>query len=266
MALFRTTALVLVLGGIACSGPPRDPLIFADGRAVAPIGDTAMAFAVDDPPSVLRLDLLEHGTDTVGQDILVSPVHVQAVGDELYVSDIRDGDPSIVIFDAEGNAERRIDVGEFTPTPHQFAVLPDKRIVLIGRDQQLVALAGDSLEIFALTEAGPRPSLLLGALGGVLHAVPDRAITLYNGFGNVRWRVDWPWAESAFVTDLAIDALGRLHVIAGITGTGQEQFIVYSLVPQTGEVTRWSQEGPSATFVAQRLGNVVPANLSDWIN
>ena len=233
---------------------------------MAPIADTAMAFTVDRPPAVLRLDLLRHRTDTIGLGVLNSPVHVQAVGDRLYVSDIRDGTPSIVVFDAAGALERRLDVGEYTPTPHQFAVLPDGRIVLIGRGQQLVALAGDSVETFALAEAGPRPSLIVAALGGVLHAVPDQALTLYNGFGNVRWRVEWPWAETAYVTDLAIDAFGRMHVISGVTGTDEETFIVYSLVPTTGEVTRWSQPGPVATFIARRMGNVVPDDLEDWIN
>ena len=100
--------------------------------------------------------------------------------------------------------------------------------------------------------------------GGVLHAVQDRAITLYNGGGNIRWRLPWPWQEGAFVADLALDAQGRIHVLAGREGS--DQFYAYSLDRNTGQVIRWSvMPGTSATFVIDRLGEIEPDIVENWI-
>jgi hypothetical protein len=87
-----------------------------------------------------------------------------------------------------------------------------------------------------------------------VHAIPDQTITLYNAFGNIRWRVEWPWAETAFVSDLGEDSRGRIQVIAGVAA--DNTFIAFSMTPATGEVVRWSEPEPIGSFVADRLGEV----------
>ena len=253
-------ATLVVLSG--CSSSPPEPLIFVDGRAVEPMAGVGLGVTNDGAGGLVVMHP-ENGTaDTVGRRELRSPLHVQAMHGRWYVSDVEGEKRFIVVFDSAGRMERRLDVTRRTPVPHQFAVLPDERVVLIGDDERLIVLDGDSTGTWQLTEAGTRPSLLLGTHGGVLHAVPGRHLTLYNGFGNIRWRIEWPWRETAWVSDLAQDPKGRIHLIAGITGRAEETFIVYSLVPETGEVVRWSKPGPYATFTVGPRGGVHPDSLA----
>jgi hypothetical protein len=180
------------------------------------------------------------------------------------VSDVIDGESWIVVFDPQWEVEDRIRLDTIATAPHQFAVLPDGRIVVEAPDSRLVAIEGDSITTFALTDSSPRTGLILGALGGVLHAVQDREITLYNEAGNIRWRLQWPWEQEAFVADLALDAQGRMHVLAGREGSNQ--FYAYSLDRNTGQVIRWSVlPGTSATFVIDRMGEIQPDLVENWI-
>jgi len=94
------------------------------------------------------------------------------------------------------------------------------------------------------------------AEGGAVQALPGKHITLYNEFGHIRWRIDWPWRETAYVNDLTVDAQGRIHVIAGIPS--EKNFVVYSLAAVTGEVVRWSTPGPYASFNVDYLGEIRP--------
>jgi hypothetical protein len=207
--------------------------------------------------AVVRYDGLARPVDTIGRGVLRSPGHVQALGDAWYVSDLRDGRPVVIVLAADGRARQTLDLGAFTNHAHQFAALPDGAIVVEAPDARLVAVRGDSAVTFAAIEIGPRPSLILGAGGGVLHAVPDHHLTLYNGFGNIRWRVEWPWAPTAYVADLAADSRGRLHVLAGVEATGT--FIAYTLEPATGEIVQWSEETEEGSFQVSRRGAISPA-------
>jgi hypothetical protein len=181
-----------------------------------------------------------------------------------YVSDVENGRSLIVMLGLDGQPRGRIPLGRLTETPHQFAILPNGQIVVEGSGGVLVAMAGDSAGTFAITERSAKTGLLIGAAGGVLHAIPDQYITLYNEFGRIRWRTDWPWASTAYVADVAVDAHGRIHVIAGVPRDGT--FVVYTLSSQTGEVVRWSTPGPAATFVVDRLGEIRPDDPKRWVS
>jgi hypothetical protein len=249
---------VLAGGLTACgpSAPPPQP-IFIDGRPVTVVGDSVLAFT----RSGLSVVLLAHRAsgavfDTLGAGVLHSPLHIQFVGDRWYVSDIEHGRPSLAVFTPDGHLERRIDLARVGATPHQFAVLPDGRIIVEATNGRLLALQDDSVTTFVDVRAGATPGLIAGTHGGVLQALPDKHITLYNGFGHMRWRINWPWRETAVVTDLDVDANGRIHVIAGIPS--EKHFVVYSLSPVTGEVVRWSIPGPSASFVVNHFGAITP--------
>jgi hypothetical protein len=196
--------------------------------------------------------------------MLTSPFHAQEVGGRWFVSDVDGGRPSIAVVSADGALERRIPLDTLATAPHQFAVLPDGRVVLEMPDHRLVSLSADGeLTTFAIIEEGDRPGLLVAAAGGVLHALPHRSITLYNAQGNLRWRLPWPWHEGAFVTDLAVDARGRYHVLAG--EEGRNTFVVFTLSHTSGEVLRWSVPGPYATFVVDRLGQIEPDTADRWL-
>jgi hypothetical protein len=245
-------------GTLAACGPsfPPPQLIFVDGRPVTAVGDSLLAFTRSGLPVVLLAQRNSLQTDTLGAGILHSPRHIQYSGGRWYVSDIEEGHPSLVVFTRSGRVERRLDIGRVGAVPHQFAVLPDGRVIVEGPQGQLLALHGDSVTTFVNAQGGSKSGLLVGASGGVLQALPDKDITLYNAFGHMRWRLNWPWRETAVVTDLDVDANGRIHVIAGIPSQGN--FVVYSLSPSTGEVVRWSTPGPYASFSVDHYGEILP--------
>ncbi len=249
-------ALALV-PAMACgpSGPWRQP-IYIEGSPVLPLGDTAIAYTKVGVGGVLIRSRATGAIDTLGPGTLRSPFNVEFDGHRWYVSDIEEGRPSIAIFRADGSPEGRIDLSQLSATPHQFALLPDGRIVVEVPGGQLVAISGDSVSTFARFRPGPRPGLLKGARGGVLHAVADRHVTLYNQFGNIRWRIEWPWRESAYVTAISVDSNGRIHLIAGVPSEGT--FIVYTLAAENGEVVRWSIPGPHASFTVDHFGEIRP--------
>lgn len=257
---------LMVTVSLAACGAETSSLrpIFIEGRAVESVGDTMVAVTHQGTPGLLVRHLRTRTVDTLGAAVLRSPFHVQWMNGRWYVSDVETGRPMIVILQRDGQLERRIDLGDVTGTAHQFAVLPNGHIVVPARDRRLVELEDDTVTTFALTESDMRHGIVVAASGGVLHAVPDHTITLYNEFGNIRWRIDWPWLETAYVTDIAVDMRGRPHVIAGIPSEGGT-FIVYSLTRETGEVWRWSDQLPVATFVVSALGEVVPDSASNWI-
>ncbi len=242
---------------IACapSAPPRQP-IYIEGRPVLALGDSAIAYTKVGVSGVLILDRSTGVIDTLGSATLRSPFNVEFDGHRWYVSDIEVGRPSIAIFRADGSPDGRIDLSQLAATPHQFALLPDGRIVLEVPGGELVALSGDSVSTFARFRPGPKPGLLKGARGGVLHALPDRHVTLYNQFGNVRWRIDWPWRETAYITAISVDSNGRIHLIAGVPS--EATFIVYTLAAESGEVVRWSIPGPYASFTVDHFGEIRP--------
>lgn len=259
--------LLIILVGTALSACEtrleRSELIFVDGRAVAPAIDSIFAFTALGQPGVL-LHFRHTGIlDTLGADELSSPIQTQWINGFWYVSDVVDGRPWIVVFDSDGSVIDRVDLGGIASAPHQFAVLPDGRIVVETTDGRLAALDSDSVVTFALTETGTRTGLVAAARGGVLHAVTDRSVTLYNGRGNIRWRIEWPWDDSIYAVDLAVDADGRTHLLAG--QETERSFIVFGFSPTTGEVVRWSREGPSATFVVGRMGEIYPDSASNWV-
>lgn len=261
--LGAAAVLVAAILNAACgsSGPSGD-LVFVDGRAVAAAGDSVLAWTQQGIGSVILRDRETGATYTRGGEILQSPHHIQEAGGRWYVSDAADGEWWIVEFSYQWDVLRRIRVDTITTAPHQFAVLPDGRIIVEAPDGRLVSIAGDTMETFALTEVSRRTGLLLGALGGVMHAVPDKSITLYNEVGNIRWRLPWDWQEGAYVTDLALDAQGRIHVLAG--QDTPNRFYVFSLDRSTGQVIRWSAPGAAATFVIERLGEVQPDSTGRW--
>ena len=260
-ALFTCLALMTVA---ACGGgAPNAELIFVDGRAVAPALDSVFAFTASNTPGVLLHYRRTGVLDTIGAEDLSSPIHTQWLDGFWYVSDVIDGRPSIVVFNPDGTVARQIDLSGIASAPHQFAVLPDGRIVVESNDASLVAIDGDNVTTFALTEAGTRTGLVVAARGGVLHAVAGRLVTLYNGQGNIRWRIEWPWDDTIYGIDLAVDADGRTHLLAG-QGT-EQSFIVFGFSPSTGEVIRWSMEGPSATFIVGRMGEIYPDSASNWV-
>ncbi|MFQ5552043.1 MAG: hypothetical protein ACE5FJ_12490, partial [Gemmatimonadales bacterium] len=239
--------------------------IFIDGRAVEPVGDTLVAFTLSGAPGFTVRDRRTNSVRVLGADILQGPVHLQSLAGRWYVSEVSEGAPAIAVLDADGTLEDRIDLAPFDATPHQFAVLPDGGIVVEAPGGLLLTLGPTEIDTFTITDqAESRTGLLVAASGGLLHAVPDHHITLYNGFGNIRWRIEWPWAETAFVSDLSFDVNGRPHVIAGIART--DEFRVYSLSVLTGEVIRWSGQEPNATFLVERWGELKPDIAENWIN
>jgi hypothetical protein len=266
------TKVLLFLGGmtatLGCESRGTNDIVFFDGRAVEAIGDSVIAVTKSPEAVVEVLDLRTDETTTFGGGQLQGPFHVQFAANRWFVSDVVDGAPSISVFDqARGGPPvfaGRIDLSGLTTLPHQFAVLPDGRIVVEAPDNMLIAVADDSVSTFALTERGPRPSVIVGTRGGVLHAVPDHHLTLYNAFGHIRWRTEWPWNENAFVTDIAVDERSRIHVLAGIQETAEGLFRVYSLVGETGEVVWWSEPGTYATFVVSTFGNVTADSTGRW--
>ena len=248
-------ALAGALGACGVSVPGPQP-IFIDGRAVTAVGDTLVAYTRAGVPAVLVQHRFSGQVDTLGSGALHSPLHIQFLNDRWYVSDVEDGRPSLTVFSREGQLERRLDLARIGAVPHQFAVLPDQRIVVELPAGGLVALQGDSALPFVEVGGGPKSGLVAAASGGVVQALPDKHITLYNQFGHIRWRIDWPWRETAFVTDLTVDSHGRVHVIAGIPS--ERAFVVYGLTATTGEVVRWSTPGPYASFTVDYLGEIRP--------
>jgi len=244
---------VALLAGCDAPAPTFEP-IFLSGRAVEPDGDSLFAVTARDAGALIVYDRAGRLRDTLGLGLLRNPDHVQIMGDAWYVSDVSDGRPEVVVLGRDGALIRRVPLAGIASHAHQFAVLPDGAIVVEGSAGRLLAIRADSVTTFAVVEIGRRPSLVLGAGGGVLHAIPDQTITLYNAFGNIRWRVEWPWAETAFVSDVGEDSRGRIQVIAGVTA--DDTFIAYSMTPGTGEVVRWSEPQTEGSFVADRLGEV----------
>ena len=240
----------------ACDPPPSSDLIFVNGRAVAAAGDSLLAYTMAGEGGLVVMQRGGASRDTLGRDILSSPFHVQEHAGHWFVSDVADGRAGIVELTAAGELVRRRHVDTLVAAPHQFALLPDGRIVLESPTGILIALAEDSVATFAIVTQGTRTGLLVAVRGGVLHAAPGQWVTFYNANGNIRWRLTWPWGDQAFVGDLGVDAQGRPHVIAGEQGTSG--FVVFSLSPITGEVVRWSEPGPYATFAIDRLGDIEP--------
>ena len=256
--------LIVALALAACEPQESElELIFVDGRAVAPALDSVFAITALGVRGVLLHN--RHGAtlDTLGAEELASPAHTQWMDGRWYVSDVRDGAPAIVVFGPDGSVEQSIDLRGIATAPHQFAVLEGGHIVVEGPDNRLVQLDGDSATTFALFEGSSRTGLLVGALGGVLHAVPGKTIALYNGLGNIRWRLEWPWADNLYAADLAVDAQGRAYILAGVQQ--ENVFIVFGFSPVTGEVIRWSEEGPLATFVVRRLGEIRADSAEKWV-
>jgi hypothetical protein len=238
-------------------------LIFIDGRAVTASGDSLLAFTRQGTSEIVVRDRRSGAVYRRGTNTLRSPHHLQELDGRWYVSDVEEGAASVVVFSGQWDFERRIPVHDVASAPHQFAVLPDGRVVVEAADGRLVAVGPDSTSTFALVEQSGRTGLLTAAVGGVLHAVPDRAITLYNAQGNLRWRLPWPWHEGVYVTDIAVDGQGRIHVLAG--EALRDTFVCFSLSHTTGEVIRYSVPGPAATFVVKRMGEIRPDSTAHWI-
>ena len=259
------TGMIAASLAVACRTVPgsAEP-VFIDGRAVAVVDDSLLAFTRQGDASVIIRD---RGTDAVytrGAPTLRSPRHVQEMGGRWYVSDMSADGPLIVVFDAGWTVQRVIRLADLDAVAHEFAVLPNGKIVVESGDGRLVAIGEDSTSTFALAEQGPRPGLLLAVSGGVLHAVPQRQITLYNGNGHIRWRLPWPWREDAYVSDIGVDSSGRIHVLGGESGEPPD-FVCFTLSATTGEVLRWSAPGPAATFTVDRIGEIRPDSVSHWL-
>ncbi len=257
------TTLATLLALTACDPVGQSAeLVFVDGRAVAQAGDSVYAFTALDLQGIKLYNRFTSETASLGEEDLASPWQIQWINDKWYVSDVENGQPIIAVFTHDGELESRINLDGIASSPHQFAVLPDGRIVVEASDDRLVAYDGDSVTTFAIVETGPITGLVTAARGGVIHVVPDGVITLYNGLGNIRWRLEWPWDSTIFGVDLAVDGQGRTHIL---TGQGTEgNFIVFGFSPETGEVIRWSEEGLLATFLVGRLGEYFPDNASNW--
>jgi hypothetical protein len=258
----RSRFAIVAVGALAllteCGAPTSaDEPIFLAGRAVAPAGDSLFATASSQNAAVMLYDRRGRARDTLGPGLLHAPGRVQILDGHAYVSDVRGGQPLIAVFALSGALERTIPLKGTASQAHQFAVLPDRGIVVESRDARLVVLRGDSTATFAPIEVGSRPSLLLGVDGGVLHAIPDKTITLYNAYGHIRWRVDWPWRAAAFVADVAQDSRGRIYFLVGDPDSGT--FTAQAVAPATGEVVRWSEPAAEGSFQIGRLGDLIPA-------
>ncbi len=254
-------AAVTIVTACGTSRPSGSP-IFVDGRAVAAAGDTVLALTRQGSSDIVLRERSTGAVFTRGDQALHSPHHIQEHNGQWYVSDVTADGSWIVTFSSQWDVVRRLRVDTIATAPHQFAILPDGRIVLEAPGGRLVTLSQDSLTTFAVVEQSARTGFLVAALGGVLHAIPDQAITLYNANGNIRWRLPWQWEGTAYMTDLAVDALGRIHVLAGEAGLSQ--FYAYTLDRITGEVLRWSVPGTSATFVVSRMGEIEPDSAARW--
>ena len=256
---FGALAVALVA---ACDAPgPAEMLIFIDGRAVAASGDSLLAFTRQGTSEIVVRDRRSGALYRRGTNTLRSPHHIQELDGRWYVSDAEEGAASVVVFSAQWDVERRIPVQDVAAAPHQFAVLPDGRVVVEATEGRLLAVGPDSTSTFALVEQSDRTGLVVAAAGGVLHAVPKRTLTLYNAQGNIRWRLPWEWGEGVYVSDVAVDGQGRIHVLAGAPG----EFRSFTLSPTTGEVIRWSEPAAAATFVVERLGETKPDSTAHWI-
>lgn len=255
---------LIALASVSCKSNSRSlGLIYLNGRAVEPAGDSVLAMTTQGLGGVILYRMTTGAVDTIGEGIVTAPVHVQFVGDRWYVSDLVVGQPRIAVLAWNGELEREFDLADLGLIPHQFAVLPDERVIVQTTDGKLVALGEDSLTTFALVDISQRPGLLAGVAGGVLHMVPLEHITLYNEFGNIRWRMPWQWLETAYFTDITTDMNGRIHIIAGVPS--DDEFVVYTLGRDDGEVLRWSRPGPYATFVVLRNGSFRPDSAENWI-
>ena len=255
---------LIALASVSCKSNSKSlGLVYLNGRAVEPAGDSVLAMTTQGLGGVIRYHMATGAIDTIGEGVVTAPAHLQFVNDRWYVSDLVHDQPRIAVLSWNGELEREFDLADLASTPHQFAVLPDERVIVQTTDGKLVALGGDSLTTFALVEISQRPSLLAGVAGGVLHMVPLVHLTLYNEFGNIRWRVPWYWADTAFFTDIATDMNGRIHIIAGVPR--DEEFIVYTLGRNDGDVLQWSRPGPYATFTVRRNGAFQPDSAENWI-
>jgi hypothetical protein len=194
---------------------------------------------------------------------LTSPRHIQEFAGQCYVSDVIDGDAVIAVFSDRWEFTGSIGIDSVASVPHQFAILPNGGIVVESVDGRLLSIYGDSITTFALVESSARNGMLVAAQGGVIHTVPGKTVTLYNEKGHVRWRQSWPWHEGAFITDLSVDANGRVHVLAGEEGS--DAFYAFTLSPITGEAVRWTAASSTATFVVERLGNIRPDSVGRWL-
>ena len=263
-----TTHIRMALGlgasiaGCTVAGRVGEP-IFIESRAVAAASDTLLAFTAPGRKAVFVFHTVSGDEDSIGAGELSSPLHVQILAGRIYVSDYDGERSSIAVFAGDGRMIERIDTDGVARTPHQFAVLPDGRVIVESADGRLVTIKGDSAGTFAAIEDAAKPGMVVAYRGGVLHALPDHSITLYNGFGHILWRVDWPWRETAVLTDLAIDAVGRPHVLAAVPSEGT--FIVYTLSEVSGEVVRWSAPGPQATYLVRELGETVAGEPARWL-
>lgn len=255
-------ALTIAVCTACNAAPPATELVFVDGRAVAPAGDSLLAVTRSGLAGILVRDRRSNRVDTVGAGLLTSPHHIQHHDGRWYVSDVDIGHPFVVQLAANGELVRRIDLDTIAVAPHQFAVLPDGRLIVETAGGELVSLDDGAVSTFAIVRQGSRTGLLVAALGGVLHAAPGHDVTLYNAQGKLRWRLPWPWVDAAFVSDIAVDAQSRIHVIAG--EEGRNAFVIFSLSPANGEVVRWSEPGPAASFAITRLGDITPIEASEW--
>jgi hypothetical protein len=257
-------ALALAASSVSCgkSNTTLQP-IFIQGRAVEISGDTVVAMTRSGFSGILLRNNRTEIIDTLAYQSVSSPVHLQLLENGWLVSESREGAWWISGLNLEGDRVDSIGFENERPTPHQFAGLPDGRIVLEVPGGVLLSILEGVVDTFVVTdENAGRSGILVALAGGVMHAVPDQHITLYNEFGNPRWRLEWPWRETAVFTDIAVDANGRPHMMAGIAR--DEHFVVYSLDVVTGEVIRWSEPGPDATFVVERLGLITPDDPVNW--
>lgn len=261
----RASAVLVAAAALVACGGSRNTLglIFLNGRAVEPVGDSLLAMTTEGVNGVVVYDLRTSTADTIGRETLTAPLHIQALDGRWYVSDLVNGHPHVVILNRDGSLVQDNDLDSITSTPHQFAVLPGGRIIVQSTDARLLAVHEDSVTTFALVDVGNRSSLIAGVAGGVLHAVPPEHLTLYNEFGHIRWRIPWHWAETAHFVDIARDRNGRIHMMAGVPSDGT--FIVYTLGRNDGAVLQWSQPGPYATFTVEWNGNLWPDSVEAWL-
>lgn len=261
--MLRVAGTVLVIAGFAACGSGRsdDDPIFIDGRPVAATADSLLGMTRSGFAGLIVRNRNSGHLDTLGLGVLQEPLQVQGAGGRWYIIEPAGGRPVVRVLSHAGTEEDQVPLDSATGAP-QFAVLPDGRLVVEGRGGRLLAVHPDSITTFAETSGGPKPGLLTAADGGVLYALPDRSITLYNAFGNPRWRVDWPWHESAYVAAVAVDRNGRMHFLSG--SPADSTFRIFTLSGATGEVLRWSEPGPSATFVVDHLGTILPDSADRW--
>ncbi|MFQ6044908.1 MAG: hypothetical protein ACE5PT_00940 [Gemmatimonadales bacterium] len=257
--------LLLLAGGAPACGPapPSTDPIFIDGRAVAAAGDTLLAFTRAELRGIVLLDRRTGVLDTIALESIENAHHIQYMDGRWYVSDVENGRPALLQIASDGTLESRVSLDTLDAAPHQFAVLPDGRVVFEAASGELRALADSTVTTFAIVERSSRSGLLVGTRGGVLHAVHGHSITFYNAQGNIRWRLRWPWKDEAFVSDIAVDARERIYLLAG--EEGRDGFVVFNLSPTNGEVVDWSEFAPNATFVVTRLGRVEPDSAGAWL-